>query len=90
MYMPFENIQVPVPSNYDEVLKTIYGNYMAYPPVNERGAWHEGQITFDPDIPYQEFKNRGIQFSDTKRMKKEQRRKEKELRKDLNNMFNIW
>ena len=58
VYMPFENIQVPVPSNYDEVLKTIYGNYMAYPPVNERGAWHEGQITFDPDIPYQEFKNR--------------------------------
>ena len=39
---------------------------------------------------YQEFKNKGIQFSDTKRMKKEQRRKEKELRKDLNNMFNIW
>ena len=39
---------------------------------------------------YQEFKNKGIQFSDTKRLKKEQRRKEKELRKDLNNMFNIW
>ena len=39
---------------------------------------------------YQEFKNKGIQFSDTKRIKKEQRRKEKELRKDLNNMFNIW
>ena len=39
---------------------------------------------------YQEFKNKGIQFSDTKRIKKEQRRKEKEIRKDLNNMFNIW
>ena len=39
---------------------------------------------------YQEFKNKAIQFSDTKRIKKEQRRKEKELRKDLNNMFNIW
>ena len=39
---------------------------------------------------YQEFKNKGIQFSDAKRIKKEQRRKEKEIRKDLNNMFNIW
>ena len=39
---------------------------------------------------YQEFKNKGIQYSDTKRIKREQRRKEKELRKDLNNMFNIW
>ena len=38
---------------------------------------------------YQEFKNKGIQFSDTKRIKKEQRRKEKEIRKELNNMFNI-
>lgn len=53
--LPFENIQIPVPEDYDQVLKNIYGNYMEYPPESERGAWHEGMITFDPDISYKEW-----------------------------------
>lgn len=53
--VPFENLIIPIPANYDEVLKHMYGNYMKYPPVEERGLWHEGMLTFNPDIPYKEF-----------------------------------
>lgn len=53
--MPYENIMVPVPSDYDTMLHHMYGNYMEFPPIEQRGAWHEGIIEFDPDIPYQEF-----------------------------------
>ena len=53
--LPFENITVPAPRNYHEVLTRIYGNYMEYPPLSERGKWHEGVVTFDPDMAYDEF-----------------------------------
>ena len=51
----FENITVPVSRNYHEVLTQIYGNYMEYPRSAERGKWHEGVVTFDPDVPYDEY-----------------------------------
>jgi len=50
--MPFENIKVPVPRNYDVMLKNMYGNYMEYPPIEKRGLWHQNKIVFDPDTPY--------------------------------------
>ena len=49
----FENIKVMVPSTYDTLLKGFYGNYMEFPPVEERGTWHSGYI-IDPDTPYRE------------------------------------
>jgi len=54
-YLPFENLMIPVPSNYDVLLHRMYGNYMEFPPVEERGAWHENLIHFDPDISYIEY-----------------------------------
>jgi len=54
IFMPFESIMVPVPSNYKEILTHIYGNFMEFPPIEKRGVWHEGVIKFDPDIPYKE------------------------------------
>lgn len=45
---------VLIPLNYDSVLKTIYGDYMKLPPVEERGKWHSGSI-YDPDRPYTEY-----------------------------------
>ena len=39
---------------------------------------------------FQDFKNKAIQFSDIKRMKRDERRKEKEIKKNLNTMFNNW
>lgn len=53
--VPFEQMYVPVPSRYDVVLKEIYGDYMKFPPLSERGKWHEGQIHFEPDVPYKEY-----------------------------------
>ena len=36
----FNNEYFRVPKEYDEVLKTIYGDYMKLPPENERVAHH--------------------------------------------------
>lgn len=51
--LDFENIKVRVPAGYDEQLKIYFGNYMEYPPVEQRGTWHN--IQYYPDIPYREF-----------------------------------
>ncbi len=48
---PFETFEVEIPIGYDIILKTLFGDYMAFPPVNERGA-KNNQIFFDPDKPY--------------------------------------
>ena len=53
--IPFENMMVPVTKAYDAVLSRIYGDYMSFPPPEQRGKWHEGQIHFEPDIPYKEY-----------------------------------
>lgn len=55
VYLPFENMTVPVPANYDKVLRNIYGDYMAFPPVEERGKWHSNDIYFDPDMAYTDY-----------------------------------
>ena len=39
---------------------------------------------------YQDFKNNAIQFSDIKRAKRDERKKEKEIKKDVNAMFSMW
>ena len=49
----FESITVRVPIGYDEQLHIYFGNYMEYPPLEQRGRWHN--IQFYPDIPYKEF-----------------------------------
>ncbi len=53
--IPFENLMIPAPRRYDEVLRRMYGDYMTFPPPDQRGKWHEGKIRFEPDIPYKEF-----------------------------------
>lgn len=47
----FYGLQVPIPKNYDAVLRTLYGDYMSFPPVTARGTWHSGVIV-DTDTPY--------------------------------------
>lgn len=39
-WLKFENIEVPAPIKYKEILKEIYGNYMELPPKNKRVATH--------------------------------------------------
>lgn len=45
LYLPFEDITVPVPVGYDKILKDIYGNYMQLPPEKDRNP-HHGYITY--------------------------------------------
>lgn len=51
--MKFENLEIPVPSGYDHLLKQIYGDYMKYPPMNKRQGKHN--VIFEPDIPYKKY-----------------------------------
>ena len=51
----FEGYLFPAPSGYREVLKHQYGDYMAYPPVEQRGTWHSS-AWIDPDISYKSVK----------------------------------
>ena len=53
--VPFESIKVPIPRKFSIWLNNAYGNYMEYPPIEQRGKWHEDMIIFDPDKPYKEF-----------------------------------
>lgn len=41
LYLPFEDMMLPVPSNYDEVLKVKYKDYMKLPPVEQRISRHD-------------------------------------------------
>ena len=51
--MPFENMMLPVPVGYHEILTTEYGDYMKFPPIEKRKAKHD--MVFEPDIPYKEY-----------------------------------
>ena len=53
--LTYENLRVPAPRKYASVLSRIYGDYQQFPPQQERGAWHEGVLTFEPDMPYVEY-----------------------------------
>lgn len=53
--LPYEFITVPVIKCYDKYLRMAYGDYLKFPPSEQRGKWHEGQISFEPDIPYDRY-----------------------------------
>ena len=59
VYLPFENLQVPCPKEFDFVLRKMYGeNYMDIPPVPPQPT--HGGIIFDAEMPYSEyFKDKG-------------------------------
>ena len=50
IWLPFENIMMPVPKGYDNVLRVPFGEYMKFPPVDKRGGWHA--LEFDAETPY--------------------------------------
>ncbi len=51
IYLPFENIQIPAPAEYDKVLTRLYGDYHQ---LVQGASDHEGTI-MEPDIPYKEY-----------------------------------
>ena len=44
-YVPFEDMQAPVPHNYDAVLTRLFGDYMQIPPEEKRKV-HSTKIEF--------------------------------------------
>ena len=62
--MPFENITLPIPVGYDHILKNYYGNYMEFPPLDQREGKHD--VVFAPDIPYKEYcaEHYGVVYND--------------------------
>lgn len=51
VYLPFENIMLPAPKEYEKVLINRYGsNFMEFPKESQRGNWHN--IHFDADKPF--------------------------------------
>ena len=54
VFKDFEGFRFPVPLGFDHILKTIYGDYMSFPPFDKRGTWHYGYVS-DPDKPYTDY-----------------------------------
>lgn len=52
--LPFEGFRFPCPAGWNRILKTIYGDFMQFPPIEKRGTWH-GSLEFNPDLPYTEY-----------------------------------
>lgn len=50
--VPFEGTTIIIPSDYDEILSSIYGNYRVFVKAD---SFHEG-ATFDPDTPYRDYR----------------------------------
>ena len=53
IYKDFEGFKFPIPKGYDRILKTVYGDYMEFPPVENRGQWHSDLI-IDTDVPFKD------------------------------------
>ena len=52
--VPFEkDFAFPVPCGYERILRTLYGDWTQYPPVEKRGTWHNGIM--DPDRSYLQY-----------------------------------
>lgn len=47
LYLDFEDMKVPVPYKYDELLTAVYGNYMELPPEEQRKSSH-GYTVYKP------------------------------------------
>ena len=52
--IPFEDTTVPVPVGYESYLKRCYGDYMKFPPVEERESKHSNYL-LDLDKPYRDY-----------------------------------
>lgn len=52
--MDFEGFKFPVCKGYDHVLSVIYGDYMKFPSMEERGSRHIN-AGYYPDTPYKEI-----------------------------------
>ena len=53
-FFPVEGFRFPVPSGFDHILSTTYGDYLTFPPKEQRGQWHK-TTEINPDVPYRKY-----------------------------------
>lgn len=53
VYLPFEEGTIPCPYGYENILKTQFGDYMEFPPIEKRGFHH--RMIFDVNTPYKQY-----------------------------------
>lgn len=51
IWVPYENIEIPISKHYDEFLTLLYGDYMT-PYIG--GSYHDGMF-MDPENPYEDY-----------------------------------
>ena len=51
----FEFLKVPLMGDWQEYLARSYGEWKRYPRAQDRGVWHLGHVSFDPDVPYLKY-----------------------------------
>ena len=54
IYVPFEDMQIPIPRNYDKCLTVQYGDYMQLPPPEKRFS-HSKDGIIDLTKPYTDY-----------------------------------
>ncbi|MBO7617620.1 MAG: LicD family protein [Bacteroidales bacterium] len=52
LFFPFEDMMMPVPSGYDQILRKQYGDYMV---PRQAPTYHGGFWKLDPETPYELF-----------------------------------
>nr|WP_211089427.1 LicD family protein [Secundilactobacillus angelensis] len=50
--VPFEYLQVNVPTSYDDILTRMYGDYMTLPPENQQTEKHISRLIMDNQVFY--------------------------------------
>lgn len=53
LLVPYEGFLLPIPIGYENILRTNYGNYHEFPPLEKRGVWHDTEL--DPETPYKKY-----------------------------------
>lgn len=66
--VPFEDTTVRCPKGYDEMLRAIYGDYMAMPPADQQKGLHEETSFIDLKRPYSYYQKL---YAQTGTLKKE-------------------
>lgn len=52
VYLPFEDIMMPLPKEYDRILRQQYGDYMI---PRQAPSYHGGFLYLDADVSYQDY-----------------------------------
>ncbi len=58
IWVDFEGYKMPAPVGYDQILRDYYGDYMQYPPEEQRKPATDNLIFYDLDHSYKDYKGK--------------------------------